>query len=59
MACAGRESAGAARVAEEGGYHFERRWRGVTDHHIIERSFLISAEARKLHRWRWNRPKLC
>ncbi|MEQ1539470.1 MAG: DNA topoisomerase (ATP-hydrolyzing) subunit B [Sphingorhabdus sp.] len=38
------------RVAEEGGYHFERRWRGVSDHHIIERSFLISAEARKLHR---------
>ena len=37
-------------VAEEGGYHFERRWRGVSDHHIIERSFLISAEARKLHR---------
>jgi DNA gyrase subunit B len=39
-----------ARVAEEGGYHFERRWRGVSDHFIIERSFLISAEARKLHR---------
>jgi DNA gyrase subunit B len=38
------------RVAEEGGYHFERIWRGVTDHHIIERSFLISAEARKLHK---------
>jgi DNA gyrase subunit B len=38
------------RVAEEGGYHFERRWRGVSDHYIIERSFLISAEARKLHR---------
>ena len=38
------------RVAEEGGYHFERRWRGVSDHHIIERSFLVSAEARKLHR---------
>ncbi|CAN1536296.1 GyrB Type IIA topoisomerase (DNA gyrase/topo II, topoisomerase IV), B subunit [Sphingomonadaceae bacterium] len=38
------------RVAEEGGYHFERTWRGVTDHHIIERSFLISAEARKLHK---------
>jgi len=38
------------RVAEEGGYHFERTWRGVTDHHIIERSFLVSAEARKLHK---------
>ncbi len=38
------------RVSEEGGYHFVRLWRGVEDHHIIERSFLISAEARKLHR---------
>ena len=44
------ESVWTGRVAEEGGYHFERRWRGVSDHHIIERSFLISAEARKLHR---------
>jgi DNA gyrase subunit B len=38
------------RVAEEGGYHFERRWRGVSDHYMIERSFLVSAEARKLHK---------
>jgi DNA gyrase subunit B len=37
------------RVAAEGGYHLERLWRGVTDHHIIEASFLGSAEARKLH----------
>jgi DNA gyrase subunit B len=37
-------------VSEEGGYHFGRLWRGVTDHYIIERSFLVSAEARKLHR---------
>lgn len=44
------ESVWTGRVAEEGGYHFEKRWRGVSDHHIIERSFLISAEARKLHR---------
>jgi DNA gyrase subunit B len=44
------ESNWTGRVAEEGGYHFERRWRGVSDHHIIERSFLISAEARKLHK---------
>jgi DNA gyrase subunit B len=44
------ESVWTGRVAEEGGYHFERRWRGVSDHHIIERSFLISAEARKLHK---------
>ncbi len=37
------------RVAEEGGFHFERLWRGVTDHHVIEHGFLGSAEARKLH----------
>ncbi|WP_422921373.1 DNA topoisomerase (ATP-hydrolyzing) subunit B [Sphingomonas donggukensis] len=38
-----------ARVTESGGYHFERLWRGVTDHHIIEATFLGSAEARRLH----------
>ncbi|MEP2990692.1 MAG: DNA topoisomerase (ATP-hydrolyzing) subunit B [Parasphingorhabdus sp.] len=37
-------------LSEEGGYLFERLWRGVTDHHIIEAKFLESAEARKLHR---------
>jgi DNA gyrase subunit B len=37
------------RLSEEGGYHFERLWRGVTDHHIVEATFLASAEARKLH----------
>ncbi|GAA0467994.1 DNA topoisomerase (ATP-hydrolyzing) subunit B [Parasphingorhabdus litoris] len=36
-------------LSEEGGYAFERLWRGVTDHHIIEPKFLESAEARKLH----------
>jgi len=35
---------------EDGGYHFERLWRGVADHHIIDQSFLNSAEARKLHK---------
>jgi DNA gyrase subunit B len=38
-----------ARVTEDGGLHFERWWRGVTDHHIIEAAFLLSAEGRKLH----------
>ena len=38
------------RVSEDGGYHFERLWRGVTDHHIIDVTFLMSAEARKLHK---------
>jgi DNA gyrase subunit B len=38
-----------ANVAAEGGYHLERLWRGVTDHHIIDASFLLSQEARRLH----------
>ncbi|MBX3563153.1 MAG: DNA topoisomerase (ATP-hydrolyzing) subunit B [Sphingomonas sp.] len=43
------EARWSARITEEGGYHFERLWRGVTDHHIVEAAFLVSAEARKLH----------
>ena len=35
--------------AADGGYHLSRTVRGVTDHHIIDRAFLGSAEARKLH----------
>jgi DNA gyrase subunit B len=35
-------------VAAEGGYLLRRLWRGVTDAHIIEASFLASTEARKL-----------
>ncbi|MGK6318611.1 DNA topoisomerase (ATP-hydrolyzing) subunit B [Sphingomonas sp. DT-204] len=38
-----------ARLTEDGGFHFERLWRGVTDHHIIEAAFLASAEGRRLH----------
>ncbi|WP_336959347.1 DNA topoisomerase (ATP-hydrolyzing) subunit B [Sphingobium aquiterrae] len=44
-----REAQWTARIAAEGGFHFERAWRGVTDHHVIEASFIDSAEARKLH----------
>jgi DNA gyrase subunit B len=36
-------------LSAEGGYHLQRLWRGVTDHHIIEASFLASQEARRLH----------
>jgi DNA gyrase subunit B len=36
-------------LAVEGGYILKRLWRGVTDAHIIEPSFLVSAESRKLH----------
>ncbi len=43
------EATWTARMTEDGGIHFERLWRGVTDHHIVEAAFLASAEARKLH----------
>jgi DNA gyrase subunit B len=43
------EARWSGRVSEEGGYHLERFWRGVTDHHVVETAFLLSAEARKLH----------
>jgi DNA gyrase subunit B len=36
------------RISAEGGFHLERLVRGVTDHHIVEGTFLTSAEARKL-----------
>ncbi|PAX07610.1 DNA topoisomerase (ATP-hydrolyzing) subunit B [Sphingomonas lenta] len=43
------EARWSARLTEDGGVHFQRLWRGVTDHHIVEAGFLVSAEARKLH----------
>jgi DNA gyrase subunit B len=43
------EARWSAQMSEEGGFHFQRLWRGVTDHHVIEPGFLASAEARKLH----------
>ncbi|WP_106640552.1 DNA topoisomerase (ATP-hydrolyzing) subunit B [Allosphingosinicella vermicomposti] len=36
-------------ATEEGNYALNRLWRGVTDHHLIDHKFLVSAEARKLH----------
>jgi DNA gyrase subunit B len=36
-------------AAIDGGYHFQRTVRGVTDHYIIDRAFLGTAEARKLN----------
>ncbi len=36
-------------LSAEGGYHLQRLWRGVTDHHIIDANFLTSQEARRLH----------
>jgi DNA gyrase subunit B len=35
-------------VSAEGGYLLKRLWRGVTDAFVIEPSFLVSAEGRKL-----------
>ena len=49
LEAADTEARWSARITEDGGYHFERLWRGVTDHHIVEAAFLVSAEARKLH----------
>jgi DNA gyrase subunit B len=37
-------------LLEDGSVRFDRVWRGVTDVHLIEAPFLISAEARKLDR---------
>ena len=42
------EATWSGEVAAEGGYLLRRLWRGVTDVAIIEPTFLVSAEARKL-----------
>jgi DNA gyrase subunit B len=47
-ASAGDDGRWTVDVTEEGGFHIQRRWRGVTDHHVIEPGFATSAEARKL-----------
>ena len=36
-------------ATEDGGYHLVRLWRGVSDHHLVDAAFVVSAEARKLH----------
>ena len=36
-------------AAADGGYVAERRWRGVSDHHVIDAGFLASQEARRVH----------
>jgi DNA gyrase subunit B len=38
-----------AETGADGDYILRRLWRGVTDHHVVDHKFLISAEARKLH----------
>ncbi len=44
------EARWSAGMGEDGAVWVQRLWRGVTDHHIVEGSFLASAEARKLAR---------
>jgi len=46
---ADQEATWSGELAAEGGYLLRRLWRGVTDAYVIEESFLVSAEARKLH----------
>jgi DNA gyrase subunit B len=36
-------------ASDEGNYVLKRLWRGVTDWHVVDHKFLVSAEARKLH----------
>jgi DNA gyrase subunit B len=45
---ADEEAQWSGEVAAEGGYLLRRLWRGVTDAYVIEKGFLVSAEARKL-----------
>jgi len=43
------EATWTAELGAEGDYVLRRLWRGVTDHHVVDHKFLVSAEARKLH----------
>ncbi len=43
------EGSWTAALGADGDYVLRRTWRGVTDHHVIDHKFLVSAEARKLH----------
>ncbi|MDT9599448.1 DNA topoisomerase (ATP-hydrolyzing) subunit B [Sphingosinicella rhizophila] len=43
------EASWSGEASEDGNYVLRRLWRGVTDHHVVDHKFLVSAEARKLH----------
>src|SRR5690606_8292011 len=45
-----REAKWSAGITPDGSIGVNRVWRGVTDHHVVEQSFVASAEARKLAR---------
>jgi len=44
-----QEARWSASANGDGDYELRRLWRGVTDYHIVDHKFLVSAEARKLH----------
>ena len=46
----GAEAVWTVAAVEGGGYTLERRWRGVSDHHVVDAAFLASQEARRLHK---------
>ena len=48
LGAADTEASWSGEVAAEGGYLLRRLWRGVTDAYVIEESFLVSTEGRKL-----------
>jgi DNA gyrase subunit B len=43
------ESTWEGELGEDGHVILKRLWRGVTDWHVVDHKFLVSAEARKLH----------
>jgi DNA gyrase subunit B len=43
------EASWSGEIGADGNVVLKRLWRGVTDWHIVDHKFLISAEARKLH----------
>ena len=44
------EAQWAGQINDDGSFELHRRWRGVTDVHLIDAAFVRSAEARKLQR---------
>ncbi len=49
LQAADADSTWTGEASDEGNYVLKRLWRGVTDWHVIDHKFLVSAEARKLH----------
>jgi DNA gyrase subunit B len=43
------EASWTGEIGAEGDYVLKRLWRGVTDWHVVDHKFVLSAEARKLH----------